>query len=75
MRTCWFIVIKSRGSWWVDREGRAYGPLDDVEEAIHYARKVAETQADPERRSEVWVPGPLGRPVLYWRGPEPKRAA
>src|SRR5690606_17892476 len=73
MRTCWFIVIKSRGSWWIDREGKAYGPIDDVEEAVNYACKIAETYGDPERQSEVWVPGPAGRHVLHWRGAAPNR--
>ena len=75
MRTCWFIVIKSRDAWWVDREGRAFGPIESLDEAIQYARRIAETQRDPGRRSQIWVPGLEGRPVLFWQEPEPRRVA
>jgi hypothetical protein len=23
MKTCWFLVVKARGEWWVDCEGKA----------------------------------------------------
>jgi hypothetical protein len=73
MQTCWFIVIQSRGAWWVDREGRSYGPFLNQREAEQYARKIAETDGDPKRRSEVWAPGLGGGPVLRWKGAEPAR--
>jgi hypothetical protein len=75
MKTCWFVVIESRGAWWVDCEGRAFGPLESREEAQDYARKLAETYGDPERRSDVWVPDDQGKLRLTWSGPAPARAA
>jgi hypothetical protein len=71
MATCWFIVIESTGRWWVDCEGRAYGPLDSEDEAIRYARKIADIYGDPARQSQVWVPRRGGRPVLVWSGKKP----
>ena len=73
MATCWFIVIESRGQWWVDCEGRAYGPLDNKDEAIRSARKIAETYGDPKRQPQVWVPRSGGRPELIWSGSKPDR--
>lgn len=73
MKTCWFVVIRANGSWWVDCEGRAFGPMSNREEAVQYARKFAVAYGDPERRSDVYVQEEKGRPVLIWSGPEPAR--
>jgi hypothetical protein len=72
MTTCWFIVFESKRQWWVDCEGRAYGPLDSEGEAISYARKIAETYGDPKRQSLVWAPRKGGPPQLIWSGPKPE---
>jgi hypothetical protein len=72
MVTCWFIVIESGGRWWVDCEGRTYGPLGDKHEAMGYARKIAEIYGDPKRQSQVWVPRIGGRPELIWSGSNPQ---
>ena len=72
MVTCWFIVIESERQWWVDCEGRAYGPLNNEDEAIHYARKISQIYGDPRRQSQVWVPRRGGPPELIWSGPKPE---
>ncbi len=74
MATCWFIVIESRGAWWVDCEGHAYGPLENKDEAIRYARKIAEIYGDPKRQALVWVPRNGEKPELIWSGPGPGRS-
>ena len=68
-------MIESRGAWWVDCEGRAFGPLDSRREAADYALKLAETHRDPTRRSDVWVPDQNGKLRLEWSGQEPARVA
>ena len=73
MATCWFIVIESRGAWWVDCEGHAYGPLENKDEAIRYARKIAEIYGDPKRQALVWAPQREAKPELIWSGPKPGR--
>jgi hypothetical protein len=75
MKTCWFVVIESQGAWWVDCEGRAFGPLASKAEAQDYAHKLVGTHGDPARRSDIWVPDADGRLRLTWSGPEPARAA
>ena len=70
MKTCWFVVIKSYDRWWVDREGRMFGPVDDRDEAVSYARMLAEAHGDPERQSQVWLYEEVGRPVLIWSDEE-----
>ncbi len=71
MKTCWFIVIESMGSWWVDCEGKAYGPFDSREDAQSEARRIAITYGDGERRSEVFSPTDQGSHRLIWKGPLP----
>lgn len=71
MKTCWFIVIESMGSWWVDCEGKAYGPFDSREDAQGEARRIAITYGDQERRSEVFAPTKDGSHRLIWKGPVP----
>lgn len=71
LKTCWFIVIHSRDQWWVDCEGKAYGPLASADEAIVYAKKIAVTFGDPNRRNDVWVAGASDRLELIWSGPDP----
>lgn len=73
MKTCWFVVIRANGAWWVDCEGHAFGPMDDKQEAARLAQKIAETYGDPERRSDVWVPNEAGKHELVWSGAEPAR--
>ena len=72
MKTCWFVVIHANGAWWVDCEGRAYGPFASNDQAREYAQKIAVTFADPSRRSEVWAPGEQGKLKLIWSGADPK---
>jgi hypothetical protein len=66
MKTCWFIVIESQGAWWVDCEGRAYGPVPSKEQAAKEAIKLAKIFGDPERRSEIWSPDDDGKLTVVW---------
>ena len=66
MRTCWFIVLESVGQWWIDCEGKAYGPFKSNEEAQSESRKVAMAYGDPDRISLVFAPGRDGRQRLIW---------
>ena len=66
--TCVYLVLESRGAWWVDREGRSLGPCSSKEEAVDAAFKIAQTFGDPERPAEIWAPGESGRMGLIWRG-------
>jgi hypothetical protein len=69
MRTCWFIVIESMGSWWVDCEGKAYGPFISKDEARIEAIRIAITYGDADRRSEVFVSDERGIPRRIWAAP------
>jgi hypothetical protein len=71
MKTRWFVVIESRGSWWVDCEGRSYGPVASKQEAAVAARRLANVFDDPRRQSEIWVPDAGGKPQRIWLGPLP----
>ena len=71
MKTRWYIVIKSQDAWWVDCEGRSFGPVPTKEEASRYARQVAEIFGEKTLRRDVWVPDDAGKLKLVWSvGPE-----
>ena len=69
MKTCWFIVIHSMGDWWVDCEGKAYGPFETRDEAKIEAIRIAITYGDADRRSEVFVTDENGTPRRIWAAP------
>jgi hypothetical protein len=69
MKTCWFIVIESMGTWWVDCEGKAYGPFETRDDAQHEARRIALTYGNEGRRSQVYTAGDDGRHHLVWTAP------
>ena len=71
MQTCWFIVIESMGVWWVDCEGKAYGPFESKDEAQHEARRIAVTYGEEGRRSEVFVTDADGTYRRIWASPDP----
>ncbi|HEY4202634.1 MAG TPA: hypothetical protein VGM83_18945 [Devosiaceae bacterium] len=55
------IVIRSRHSWWVDWEGRPYGPMQTVEEAIASARRLISLYGEESRRYEIYAPDEHGK--------------
>lgn len=61
-----FVVIFSRGSWWVDFEGRAEGPHESLERAVEEARQSARLIAHTGRETEVLVPDESGRYSVVW---------
>jgi hypothetical protein len=59
----WFIVVFSNGQWWVDHEGKPYGPYASAAEAKDGAVRLARSIAG-HRNWEVFVPGADDRHVL-----------
>ena len=68
MKTCWFLIIQSRDLWWVDCEGKSYGPFKTMGEARSNAICFAEIFADPPRGSQVFAPDETGRLTMIWNG-------
>ena len=66
MATALYIVIQSRGKWWIDFEGRAHGPFDKREAAALEARNQAQFTAHMNRPSEVLVPDGNGKYWVVW---------
>ena len=75
MKTRWFLVIVSQGQWWVDCEGRAFGPFESCEVAVSDAVRYAEVFEDPDRQSQIWAPDETGRMSRVWSGAQPVVAA
>ena len=69
MKTCWFVVIRTPSAWWVDCEGKAYGPFSTREEAAEDAVRLAQAFGDPARRSDVYVPDDDSKLKLVWSSP------
>lgn len=74
MQTCWFIVIEVKGEWFVDCEGKTYGPFPNKDEAIIDGTRLARTFGETDRQSQLWVKDEAGsRPRRVWEGPLPAR--
>ena len=61
-----YLVLLSQDSWWVDLEGKAFGPFTSRESAALEARSMARFQAHSGRESEVLVPDAEGRYWVIW---------
>jgi hypothetical protein len=66
MATALYIVIESRGKWWVDFEGRPHGPHETREAAAIEARNQAQFMSHMNRPSEVLVPDGDGKYWVVW---------
>ena len=66
MQSCWYIVIRSRGAWWVDCEGTQTGPYPDVAVATDAAVIRARLHGDRAKRLQVMVPGEGRRFDVVW---------
>jgi hypothetical protein len=66
LTTALYIVIQSRGKWFVDFEGRSHGPHDTREAAALEARNQAQFSAHMNRASEVLVPDGEGKFWVVW---------
>ena len=67
-----YIVLLSREKWWVDFEGRAFGPFTSRNTAKQEATSLARFMSHTGRRSEVRVPNDAGRYLVEWES-EPDR--
>jgi hypothetical protein len=70
MATALYIVIQSRGKWWVDFEGCPHGPYDKRETAALEARGLAQFAGHNNRISEVMVPDTAGKYWVVWTSRE-----
>lgn len=67
-----FIVIQSRGKWWVDFEGRPHGPHETRELAALEARNQAQFSSHMDRPSDVLVPDGQGKYWIIWSSSNPE---
>lgn len=61
-----YVVIFSRDSWWVDFEGKAYGPFASKDIAAAEAKHLAQFAAHSGKSTEVLVPDETGRHRVIW---------
>jgi hypothetical protein len=65
--TAMYIVLRSRGAWWVDFEGKSHGPYRSREDAAVEAGDLARIAAHAGRRSQVQIPDDDGRYRMAWQ--------
>lgn len=61
-----YIVLHSRQRWWVDFEGRSFGPFTSREIARAEAISMARFMSQTGRSTEVRVPDDTGRWWMEW---------
>lgn len=66
MRTILYIVIHSRGGWWIDREGRAYGPFPTQAEAIAAGPQFIGLMGDETQRNQLYAVDESGTFRIVW---------
>jgi len=66
MRKTMYIVIQSRGHWWIDCEGKPYGPFDTEAEAIAEGPEFITLMGNDENRNELYVRDETGHFQLVW---------
>jgi len=64
--SCWYLVVESLGKWWVDCEGKPFGPFDEMTSATAGAIRLAEVFGDEERQLQVMVPDGEGQFRVVW---------
>lgn len=61
-----YVVIESCGKWWVDLEGKAYGPYASKTQAIEEGRSLARFAAHSGKHSELLAQNDHGRYIVLW---------
>lgn len=70
-----YVVIESREKWWVDLEGKAYGPYASKEQAIEEGRSLARFAAHSGKHSELLAQNDGGRYIVLWDSAKEPHAA
>jgi hypothetical protein len=73
MRTTWYIVIYSQDGWWIDYEGKPYGPFASEAEAVAEAPDFINLMGNPDHRNELYVRGDDGRYKMVWSSGDPSQ--
>ena len=63
---CHYIVVAIDGAWWIDCEGKPFGPMNTKEEAISSGIQLIEVLGDPNRPANIWAPDEAGKSRLVW---------
>jgi hypothetical protein len=68
-----YLVLQSRQKWWVDFEGRTFGPFTSRELAVREATTMARFSADTGRPSQVRAQDDTGKMQVEWLSTDPRR--
>jgi hypothetical protein len=66
MSSLLYLVLQSRGRWWVDIEGRSLGPFDGEEVATFAAIDAAARDFHPDREVQIYAEKPGRRFERIW---------
>jgi hypothetical protein len=56
MATALYLIILSRGKWYVDFEGKAHGPFESREAAALEGKQLAQLYRPYGRAARCWFP-------------------
>ena len=65
--TCHYIVVRIGEAWWVDVEGKPFGPWESRDHAVSASKKLIEAFADDTRPADIWAPADDDRMERVWR--------
>ena len=66
MSSCWWLIIQSQESWWLDCEGKSYGPFATSDEARQNAIDLVRIYGDATRPAEILAPDETGKYRVIW---------
>lgn len=61
-----YVAILSREKWWIDLEGKAFGPFQSLNEAKEEGLQLARFAAHTGKVSELLIPDENGRYRVVW---------
>jgi hypothetical protein len=62
-----YLVLQSQQRWWVDFEGKTFGPFTSRELAVSEATTMARFTGEHGRLAEVRAPNEKGELKLEWQ--------
>jgi len=63
-----YLIVYALQNWWIDIDGRSFGPFFDKETAMLDAIEMARKFGDPGVQIELWAPDEGGRNRVMWKG-------
>lgn len=67
-----YLVLQSQQRWWVDFEGKTFGPFTSRDLALREASSMARFTSESGRHAQVRASGEGGRMQIEWDSKAPR---